>query len=58
MTVIPSVYYALLPGAIGYFIVSYSTSGFLNAGTVLVAAIAGTAAYMIVRHGGRPAATG
>ena len=58
MTVIPFVYYALLPGAIGYFIVSYSTSGFLNAGTVLVAAIAGTAVYMIVRHGGRPAATG
>ncbi len=57
MTVIPFVYYALLPGAVGYFIVSYSTSGFLNAGTVLVAAIAGTAAYMIVRHGGRPAAT-
>ena len=58
MTVIPFVYYALLPGAIGYFIVSYSTSGFLNAGTVLVAAIAGTAVYMIVRYGGRPAATG
>ena len=58
MTVIPFVYYALLPGAVGYFIVSYSTSGFLNAGTVLVAAIAGTAVYMIVRHGGRPAATG
>ena len=57
MTVIPFVYYALLPGAIGYFIVSYSTSGFLNAGTVLVAAIVATAVYMIVRHGGRPAVT-
>ncbi len=57
MTVIPFVYYALLPGAVGYFIVSYSTSGFLNAGTVLVAAIVATAVYMIVRHGGRPAAT-
>ena len=58
MTVIPFVYYALLPGSVGYLIVSYSTSGFLNAGTFLVVGIAATAAYMIVRHGGRPAAAG
>ena len=58
MTVIPFVYYALLPGSVGYLIVSYATSGFLNVGTVLVVAIAATAVYMIARHGGRPVATG
>ncbi len=57
MTIIPFVYYALLPGSVGYLIVSYATSGFLNVGTVLVVAIVATAVYMIVRHGGRPAVT-
>ncbi|MCE2538821.1 MAG: L-lactate permease [Acidobacteria bacterium] len=52
MTVIPFVYYALLPGAVGYLVVS---SGLLNLGTLIVALIAGGAIYMIVRHGGRPA---
>ena len=52
MTVIPFVYYALLPGAVGYLVVS---SGLLNLGTLIVALIAGGAVYMIRRHGGRPA---
>ena len=52
MTVIPFVYYALLPGAVGYLVVS---SGLLNLGTLIVALIAAGAIYMIMRHGGRPA---
>ena len=52
MTVIPFVYYALLPGAVGYLVVS---SGLLNVGSLIVALIAGGAFYMIKRHGGRPA---
>ena len=54
MTLVPFFYYALLPGSIGYLIVSYSTSGFLNVGTLLVALIAATAIYIIAKHGGRP----
>ncbi len=52
MTVIPFVYYALLPGSVGYLVVS---SGLFNVGTLIVALIAGAAIYMIMRHGGRPA---
>jgi lactate permease len=52
MTVFPFVYYALLPGSVGYMVVS---SGLLNVGTLIVALIAGGAVYMIMRHGGRPA---
>ena len=51
MTVIPFVYYALLPGSIGYLVVS---GGLLNVGTLIVGLIAGGAVYMIMRHG-RPA---
>ena len=40
MTVIPFVYYALLPGSLGYFIVWYADKGPVNAGTLLVVAIA------------------
>ena len=58
MTVIPFVYYALLPGSLGYLFVSYATSGLLNIGTLLVALIAALAVYMIVRYGGRPATAG
>lgn len=57
MTLVPFFYYALLPGSIGYLIVSYSTSGFLNVGTLLVALIAATAIYIIAKHGGRPETT-
>ena len=58
LTLIPFVYYALLPGSVGYLIVWYSQTGVLNAGSVLIALIAATALYFIVRHGGRPATTG
>ena len=54
MTLIPFVYYALLPGSIGYLIVSYATSGIVNVGTLLVLLIAGTAIYIIAKYGGRP----
>ena len=39
MTFLPFIYYALLPGSLGYWIVWYSDKGFANAGTFLVAAI-------------------
>ncbi len=58
LTVIPFVYYALLPGSLGYLFVSYATTGLLNIGTVLVALIVGLAIYMIVRYGRRPATAG
>ena len=54
MTFIPFVYYALLPGAIGYLVVSYATSGLFNAGTIIIAAIVGGAVYIIAKHGRRP----
>ena len=56
MTVVPFVYYALLPGAAGYAIVSYATSGLLNAGSLLVLAIAAAAVATIVRYRGQPPA--
>ena len=49
LTLVPFVYYALLPGSLGYLIVWYSQTGPLNAGSVLVALIAATALYMIIR---------
>ena len=52
MTVIPFVYYALLPGSVGYLVVS---SGLVNLGTLIVAFIGAGAVYMIMKHGGRPA---
>ena len=55
VTLMPFVYYALLPGSIGYIIVSYADRGLLNAGTILVTLIAGLAVYVIARHGGTPA---
>ena len=51
LTLMPFVYYALLPGSIGYAIVSYARTGFFNIGTLLVALIAGGAIYVIARHG-------
>ena len=58
MTLAPFVYYALLPGAIGYVIVSYADTGPLNVGTLIVALIAGLAVYVIARHGRAPAQSG
>ena len=54
LTVVPFIYYALLPGALGYSIVWYAQTGFLNAGSVLVACIGATAVYLITRYGRRP----
>ena len=51
LTLMPFVYYALLPGSIGYAIVSYARTGFLNIGTVLVILIAGGAIYVIAKYG-------
>jgi lactate permease len=51
MTLLPFVYYALLPGSIGYVIVWWAQKGILNIGTLLVILIAATAAYMIFRYG-------
>ena len=50
MTVLPFVYYALLPGAAGYAIVWYATSGPLNVGSLLVLAIAVAAVVVIARR--------
>ncbi len=51
LTLWPFVYYALLPGSVGYFIVSYADKGILNAGTFLVLLIASLAIYFIARYG-------
>ena len=58
MTVLPFVYYALLPGSVGYFLALYSQTGWINAGSVLVVAIGAGAAWLIGRYGERPAPAG
>ncbi len=55
ITLLPFVYYALLPGSVGYLVVSYADQGILNAGTYLIALIAALAIFSIARYGGRPA---
>jgi lactate permease len=50
-TLIPFAYYALLPGALGYAIVWSSHKGPVNAGTVLVAALAVLVVYVIATAG-------
>ena len=50
MTFLPFVYYALLPGAIGYSIVWSGTKGIVNVGSVLALAIAALAVYLIAAH--------
>ena len=57
LTFLPFVYYALLPGAIGYCIVWYSTTGAVNAGSIIATLIAAAAVFVIVRHGGPTRAT-
>ena len=52
LTLLPFVYYALLPGSIGYFIVWYSTTGAINAGSIIVTLIAAATVFVIVRYGG------
>ena len=58
LTLAPFVYYALLPGAVGYIIVFSADRGALNLGTALVATIIGLAVYVIARYGGRPSQAG
>ncbi len=48
-TLVPFVYYALLPGALGYSILWTATRGLINAGTVVVIAIFVGAAIWIAR---------
>jgi len=47
MTLVPFVYYALLPGSIGYVIVWSATKGPINAGSALVALIAAGAVAFV-----------
>ena len=54
ITLLPFVYYALLPGAVGYLIVWYTQTGIVNAGSFIALLIAATAGYIIVRFGRRP----
>jgi lactate permease len=54
LTFVPFVYYALLPGALGYLIVWYPETGLLNAGSIVALCIAAAAAYLIVRYGRAP----
>jgi lactate permease len=54
LTIVPFIYYALLPGALGYVLVWYAQTGIVNAGTVVVAGIVAGAVYMVARHGGQP----
>jgi lactate permease len=51
LTLLPFVYYALLPGSIGYFILSYSRTGIFNVGAALVLLIVAAAVYTIARYG-------
>ena len=57
LTLLPFVYYALLPGSIGYAIVWYSTTGAINAGSIIAALILAGAVFTIVRHGNLPPRT-
>jgi lactate permease len=57
LTLIPFIYYALLPGAVGYFIVWRAETGVFNAGSVLIFTIAATAVWIVARYGRRPAGT-
>ena len=57
LTLLPFVYYALLPGSIGYAIVWYSTTGAINAGSIIAALIMAGAMFVIVRHGNVPSRT-
>ena len=53
ITLLPFLYYALLPGSIGYAIVWYSQKGILNVGSFIALIIAATAGYVVVRFGRR-----
>lgn len=46
-TLLPFFYYALLPASIGYWIVWRSTTGIINAGSIIALVIASIAVYLI-----------
>jgi lactate permease len=52
-TLLPFAYYALMSGALGYWIVWHVEKGIVNLGAVIVLLIAGAAAYLIWSHGRR-----
>ena len=54
LTIVPFIYYALLPGALGYVLVWYAQIGIVNAGSLVVVGIVAAAVYMIARHGRQP----
>ena len=54
LTLLPFLYYALLPGALGYAVVWSAQRGVVNLGTVLAAAIALAAAVVIAKLGRKP----
>ena len=56
LTVLPFVYYALLPGAVGYLLVWYPTTGPVNAGSVIAVLIA-AATVVVIRRYGRASST-
>jgi lactate permease len=51
LTLLPFVYYALLPGAIGYFILWRTQTGLLNAGSVIATLIVAAAVFVIAKYG-------
>ncbi len=55
MTLAPFIYYALLPGSVGYLIVWYPQTGLVNVGTLLVLIIISAAVTLIARYGRRVA---
>lgn len=52
-TLLVFVYYALFTGSVGYGIVTFSKSGYINAGFIIAATIVAFAAAIIIKHGGR-----
>jgi len=53
ITLIPFVYYALLPASIGYCIVWSSQKGLVNIGSVIATVIVAAAVFLIAKYGGR-----
>ncbi len=49
-TLLPFVYYAFLPGAIGYSIVWSAQKGLFNAGTLIALSIFSAAAFILIRN--------
>ncbi len=49
-TLLPFAYYALMAGALGYAILAYPTTGLLNVGTGIVAAIVLSIVWIVVRN--------